>query len=235
MRFEKTLALFLLALVCRTASAQTTGNSGRVNLALASTEGLEAINVKTQVVEHKGRKSLRVTLKEGVAVSDNLETLVKIPGVEFKNGTIEVELAGEPAAGANEQARGFVGIAFRVRKTDPLSYESFYLRPANGRADDQLRRNHSTQYISHPEFPWFRLRKENPGVYESYADLAAGEWTKVKIVVSGQEAKLYVHGAEQPCLIVKDMKLGETAGSVALWLHSSTVAHFRNLVITPGQ
>ena len=155
--------------------------------------------------------------------------------MEFTNGTIEVELAGEPAAGADDQARGFVGIAFRLRKTEPVSYESFYLRPANGRAEDQLRRNHSTQYISHPEFPWFRLRKENPGLYESYVDLVTGEWTKVKIVVSGQEARLYVHGAEQPCLIVKDMKHGETTGKVALWVASPTVAHFRHLVIRRGR
>jgi hypothetical protein len=55
--------------------------------------------------------------------------------------------------------------------------ESIYLRPTNGRADDQLRRNHSVQYDSVPDFPWFRLRKESPGVYESYTDLEAGEWS----------------------------------------------------------
>jgi hypothetical protein len=44
------------------------------------------------------------------------------------------------------------------------------LRPTNGRADDQVRRNHSTQYISYPDFPWYRLREETPGMYESYSD-----------------------------------------------------------------
>jgi hypothetical protein len=33
---------------------------------------------------------------------------------------------------------------------DPSKYECFYVRPSNGRADDQLRRNHSAQYISMP-------------------------------------------------------------------------------------
>src|SRR5688572_33379506 len=113
--------------------------------------------------------------------------------------------------------RGFVGIAFRVQKQG-IGFECFYLRPTNGRADDQLRRNHATQYVSHPDYPWFRLREENPGVYESYTDLVPGEWTKVKIVVSGVQAQLYVNGAEQPCLIVNDLKLGHIEGLIALWI-----------------
>lgn len=67
------------------------------------------------------------------------------------------------------------------------------MRPTNGRAEDQVRRNHSSQYISFPEFPWHRLRKEFPEKYESCVDLTPGEWTPVKIVVDGTTAKLYVH------------------------------------------
>jgi hypothetical protein len=104
--------------------------------------------------------------------------------------------------------RGFIGIAFRVQPHGSR-FECFYLRPTNGRANDQLRRNHSTQYISHPAFPWHQLRKETPGVYESYADLVPGDWTPIRIVVSGIQAQLHVNGAEQPCLVVNDLKLGE--------------------------
>jgi hypothetical protein len=110
--------------------------------------------------------------------------------------------------------------------------ENFYLRPTNGRADDQLRRNHSVQYESVPDYPWHRLRKEHPGVYESYADLQAGPWTRMKIVVSGSKAQLYVNGADQPSLIVNDLKLGETRGQIALWAHSTTDGYFSNLKIT---
>jgi hypothetical protein len=85
--------------------------------------------------------------------------------------------------------RGFIGIAFRVQG-DGEKFECFYLRSSNGRANDQLRRNHSLQYISSPEFGWKRLRTEKPGIYESYADLVAGEWTRVKIVVSATKAQL---------------------------------------------
>jgi hypothetical protein len=127
--------------------------------------------------------------------------------------------------------RGFVGIAFRVQP-DGAAFECFYLRPTNGRANDQLRRNHATQYISHPDEPWHKLREEHPGVYESYADMLPGEWTKIKIVVSGASAQLYVGGAEQPCLIVNDLKLGETSGAIALWIGFGTEAHFSEIRVS---
>jgi hypothetical protein len=95
------------------------------------------------------------------------------------------------------------------------------------------RRNHSTQYVSEPEWPWDRLRKESPGVYESYVDLEAGAWTRYKIVVKGARAELYVHDAAQPCLIVKDLKLGDATGAIALWVGPGTDAYFANLKITP--
>lgn len=37
-----------------------------------------------------------------------------VVGEDFQNGTIELQLAGEPAAGASGGARGFAGVAFRV-------------------------------------------------------------------------------------------------------------------------
>ena len=84
--------------------------------------------------------------------------------------------------GAPEGARGFVGIAFRVQG-DLRTYDAFYLRPTNGRADDQVRRNHSAQYISHPDWPWFRFGRNFRRKYESYVDLVPGTWTKVRIEV----------------------------------------------------
>jgi hypothetical protein len=139
-------------------------------------------------------------------------------------------VAGKPSAAAGPAARGFIGIAFRVRGD---RYEYIYLRPTNGRADDQVRRNHSTQYGSHPEFEFDRLRKESPEKYESYVDLEAGAWTKYRIVVEGTKARLFVNGAAQPCLIVNDIKLGDSEGAVALWVGPGTEGYFANLKITP--
>jgi len=110
-------------------------------------------------------------------------------------------------------------------------YEYIYLRPTNGRVEDQVRRNHATQYGAHPEYDFARLRKEAPEKYESYVDLEPGVWTKMRIEVEGTKARLYVHGAEQPCLVVNDMKLGDTEGAVALWVGPGTEGYFSGFKI----
>lgn len=83
-----------------------------------------------------------------------------------------------------------------------------------------------------PDWPWFRLRKESPGVYESYADMVEGEWIHMKIVVHGTEGALYLANAAQPCLLVHDLKLGDTQGAIALWAEPNTNAYFANLNIS---
>ena len=110
------------------------------------------------------------------------------------------------------------------------TYDAFYLRPTNGRAEDQERRNHAAQYIAHPQWPWMRLRQETPSRYESYVDLVPGAWTRVRIEVRGAQARLFVHDQPQPTLVVNDVKSGATArGAIALWIDAGTIAHFRNL------
>ncbi len=209
---------------------------------LESVDGLRLHNVIAEPATLDGKKGLRLTLSEETAHrvarmtpaerhEANLNWCAVIEGLDFSNGVIEMELAGVPAPGAFEAARGFVGIAFRLQE-DIRTYDAFYLRPTNGRAEDQERRNHSVQYISPPDWPWFRLRQETPARYETYVDLVPGAWTKIKIEVRDERARLYVHGAAQPTLVVNDVKSGPNAtGAVALWLDPGTVAHFRNLTI----
>mgnify|MGYP000585506632 CR=1 FL=1 len=199
-------------------------------VALDSPKDQKLRNVKAEQVQYKGRKALRVTDDAPPNSSDD-DRFLMLTATDFKNGVIEIELAGDTMPNASVTARGFVGITFRTA-TDGSKFECFYLRPTNGRADDQVRRNHSTQYISHPDFPWQKLRKEFPEKYESYVDLTPGEWTKVKIEVVGTKARLYVHDASQPALIVNDLKLGESVGAIGLWVGPGTVAHFSNLRVS---
>ena len=196
---------------------------------LDSIKGLQPHDVTVDSTTYQGRKAVRVMPAPASAVKTaSGGGIVVLPGVTFHNGIIELEVAGKPGTGAPGDARGFVGVAFRV-SNDASKYECFYLRPTNGRADDQLRRNHSAQYISFPDYEWNRLRTEAPGQYESYVDLVPGEWTKIKVEVSGVKARLYVHGASQPALIVNDLKLGDSKGAVALWIGVGTEAYFTNL------
>jgi hypothetical protein len=175
----------------------------------------------------KGRSAIQVIATTGAA---NATSYAVIKDAVFRDGTIEVDLAGQPPAGAEGGARGFIGIAFRLQGDG--RYEYIYLRPTNGRADDQVRRNHSTQYSSHPGFSFAESRQQAPEKYESYVDLQPGVWTRYKIDVEGRKARLYVHGAEQPSLIVDDLKLEPREGGVALWVGPGTEGYFSNLKIT---
>jgi hypothetical protein len=210
--------------------------------ALQSAEGLRLHNVTATSATLNGKKGVRIEVSQDAMQRlrqmtpderNFAEELAVVDGVEFSSGVIEIELAGAPPPDAQD-ARGFVGIAFRLQN-DMRTYDAFYLRPTNGRAEDQERRNRATQYMSHPDWPWFRLRRETPGRYESYVDLVPAVWTKIRIEVRGDKARLFVNDGAQPALIVNDVKSGSTAkGAVALWIEAGTVAHFRNLVISAG-
>ena len=195
-------------------------------LAAQSADRLAAKNVSIAQTTFKGRSAIQVIASPD---APNATSYATVKDVLFRDGTIEVDVAGQPAAGAGGGARGFIGIAFRLQGDG--SYEYIYLRPTNGRADDQVRRNHSTQYSSHPNFDFAKSRQEAPEKYESYVDLQPGVWTKYKIEVEGRKARLYVHGAEQPCLIVNDLKIEPRAGGVALWVGPGTEGYFSNLKI----
>jgi hypothetical protein len=207
---------------------------------LESTAGLELHHVSAEPAVLHGKKGLRVTHSEEALrrlqrmtpdEQAHFPQLAIVEGLDFGDGIIEAEIAGEPSPGAGGDARGFVGIAFRVQ-SDAITYDAFYLRPTNGRAEDQERRNHAVQYISHPDWPWFRLRQETPSKYETYVDLLPGVWTRVKIEVRGARARLYVNEQQQPTLIVNDLKTGAPGkGAIALWIDRGTVAHFRDLRI----
>ena len=193
------------------------------SIRLSSARQLQLRHVEARLLSFRGRRAVR--LLEADPSPDDAQTLALLPGSEFTDGTIETAVAASPRVGAPNFARGFVGIAFRVQP-DASQFELFFLRPTNSRSDDQLRRNHSTQYMSHPDYPWFRLREEFPGAYESYVDLVPAAWTPIKIVVSGVRAAFFVHRAAQPALIVNELKLGHIGGPIGLWIGAGTEAYF---------
>jgi hypothetical protein len=201
-----------------------------LSLALDDAAQVEARNVTVRAVDYRGGPALEVRRRVSGAAPD-IDTFAFVPGFDFHNGTIEVEVAGSPLPDAPPGARGFVGVVFRVQTTDgSFASEGIYLRPTNGRADEQVRRNHSTQYFAYPGYDFARLRREAPAQYESYVDLIPGEWTAMRIEVQGTTAKLFVGEAPQPALIVNDLKRGTDAhGSVGLYVDNGTDGHFRKL------
>lgn len=229
MRFRWMCALVVTVLLVGS-QKQSAGQTGQ-KAAGIPLEKLELRNVKAEPVQYLGRSAVRVT-DAGAEGLDDAGRLAIVPGSAFQDGTIEVKLTGDSLPNAGEGARGFVGIAFRV-SGGGSQFECFYLRPKNGRSEDQLQRNHSVQYISVPGYPWNKLRAETPGKYESYVDLIPGQWTQVKIQVAGSHARLYVNGAEQPVLVVNDLKQPPASGAIALWVGPGTIAHFAELKVAP--
>jgi hypothetical protein len=217
-----------LAIAFGTVSVSTGASAQTVRLDRPA--NLRALNVELSTASYRGRDATRVIERYATPPVAGGEAIAILPGPDFVNGTIELDVAGRLAPGAAADARGFVGLAFDVTETGSR-FKSLYLRPTNGRAPDQLRRNHSTQFTSIPEHPWNRLRQEEPGVYESYVDLEAEAWTRMRVVVEGSKASLYVNGAEQPCLIVNDLKHPARGGAIALWIGAGTEAYFTNLRI----
>lgn len=227
------LAFMLTGQAHAASSGQQSSSSAReiTTLPLETLEGLSLYRADAVIADYRGTRALKVTMNREAEEEfrSGKPSFVWLP-VAFGNGVIEVEMAGTVAAGSPPAARGFIGAVFRIG--EDMGCEGFYLRPTNGRADDQVRRNHSTQYFSPPDYDFDRLRRESPEKYEAYADLVPGEWTKIRIEVDGEKARLFVHGAEQPCLVVNDLKRGaNTVGGVGLWVGPGTEGYFRNLSI----
>jgi len=191
---------------------------------------LEPNLVYMLVEKMEGQQVVKVVRDSTVKGADE-PSFVKIKGVDFRNGTIEVKVLSRLLKTAPTTARGFIGVAFRIDSLNSR-FESIYLRPTNGRAEDQLRRNHSIQYFSYPDYKFDRLRKEAEGIYESYADMGLDEWITMRIVVKGKQAKLFLNDNKQPSLIVNDLKLGDNiSGAIGLWVDNGTEGYFTDLKI----
>jgi hypothetical protein len=204
----------------------------------ASVDDFVLSGVSLEADNYQGEPAFKMTMPSQAIQDPQKEQLTDrnfmawLP-VNFQDGTIDVDVASELAADAPAYARGFVGLTFRIGNEG--SFESIYLRPTNSVADDQVRRNHSVQYVAYPEYRFDRLRRESPEKYESYAELDLGRWIHMKIVVSGQKAELFLDGKTRPSLIVNDLKLGaHHRGGVGVWLESGTVAYFRDLKVIPS-
>ena len=191
---------------------------------------LEAVNVSLSVEKLTGKEVVKV-IKDSTVEGSDMPTYVKIKGIDFKNGTIEVKVLSRLVKNAPEFARGFIGIAFRVNG-DNTKFESIYIRPTNGRAEDQVRRNHSIQYFSYPDYTFDRLRKEAPERYESYADMELNKWITLRIEIKDTKAKLFIDNNQQPSLLVNDLKHGANAsGAIAFWVDAGTEGFFADLKI----
>ena len=177
-----------------------------------------------------GKQAIKV-IKDSTIEAVDEATFVRIKDIDFTDGIIEVDVLSRLHKKARPSDRGFIGVAYRINE-DNSKFECMYIRPTNGRADDQIRRNHSIQYFSFPDFKFPRLRKESPEMYETYADMGLNEWIKIRIEVKGKQAKLFLYDNKQPSLVVNDLKLGAgVSGAIGLFVDVGTEGYFKDLKI----
>jgi len=170
----------------------------------------------------------RQTVKEltdGNKQGLTLDGILWLKDVDFKTGTIDIDLRGRDVF-----QESFLGIAFHG--VDTTTNDVIYFRPFNFQTTDTLRRKHTVQYISEPDFPWDKLRKEHPLVYENAVNPfpLAEAWFHARIVVNADNIVVYVDHSHQPSLTVKKLN-NRQSGLVGLW-SSGLPGDFANLVIT---
>jgi hypothetical protein len=196
---------------------------------LKDATGLVPHNVKFESVTYQGKPAIRMTT---VTQGDDAGFAL-LPGTDFQDGTIELDLAVKTLTPPGARMPGFTGVVFRA-KPDGSEYELFYLRPKNALSENQSMRNHAVQYCAEPGYGWYKLRREWPFVYESYAEIAPETWTHLKIEVVGRVARVYLNGAAKPSLVVDGLKSGNLHGAIGLWGYAREESYFSNLRISPA-
>lgn len=190
-----------------------------------------AVHTAIENVKCEGEEVLRVVKNEKIDMFDE-NTYARVNGSSFHNGTIEVKLRSRLLPDAPDFVRGFVGIVYRVDEND-REFESFYLRPANGRScSDSVRKKHGCQYFSYPGYTFQYFREHNITKYEAEADIDMDEWITLKAVIRDNVAEFFINHAETPALVVHDMKhgIGEK-GAVGVFVDIGTEAFVSDLRI----
>lgn len=190
---------------------------------LADGKGFEVLINRTVSSFTDGAKS-GLRFSEGAG-----EGVAYLQGIEFGDGTIELDIKGRDL-----QGQSFVGLAFHG--VDSATYDAIYLRPFNFRTPDPARRLRAVQYISHPTYPWQKLRAEHPGQYEKPVNPAPDPngWFHVRIVVAAPQVSVFVDGATEPSLVVSQLS-DRRKGRVGLWVGNGSNGDFANLKITPKE
>ena len=127
----------------------------------------------------------------------------------------------------------FIGFVFRASE-DNDRFESFYVRPRNGRScTEPQRRIHTMQYFSYPGYTFAYFRERGIADYEAKADIDLDEWIHLKGEVNGASASFYVDDMETPALVVDKMFGGaDLRGGVGLYVDNGTEGNFKNLQVT---
>jgi len=177
---------------------------------------IRVVNREMTITENK---NLHLSAKEDDGVA-------WISGVDFSNGTIEIDLKGRDVL-----QQSFLGIAFHA--VDQKTLDVVYFRPFNFQSSDTVRRSHAVQYASHPDYPWALLRDKFPGKYEHqiFPAPTPNGWFHVKIVVEYPDIRVFINNEVSPSLQVKQLS-ERKSGKFGLWVGNNSDGDFKNLTLT---
>lgn len=190
---------------------------------------LKAVHTSLEFVQKNGETLARVG-KIKKKEQDDTNTYARAVETDFHNGVIEVDVCGKLLPDAPAHARGFIGIVFRANETDS-EFESFYIRPTNGRdCDDPIRKTHACQYFSFPGYTFSYFREFGIGGFECpLDDIALGEWSHIRAEIVEDEATFFVNDRKA---ITVTLKHGTSArGAVGLYVDIGTDGYFKNLIV----
>lgn len=194
--------------------------------AVAQAYNLQQLLNENQLVVDGREASLSKDKKGAISFDARQEDGVAfLKGVNFSEGTIEVDIRGRDL-----QGQSFVGIAFHG--VDRQTTDVVYFRPFNFQAAEQIRRSHSVQYVSHPQHGWSTLRENFPGKYEKAITSPPdpNDWFHAKIEVKGDKITVYVDNSSTPSLTVTKLN-PRTQGQIGLWVGYGSSGDFANLTI----
>ena len=178
-----------------------------------------------------------------VALEDNIIKVSKIDKFEendtnsivvfeeskFKNFCFEVDVLAKLRDDAPSHARGFIGIIFGCNEENS-KFESFYIRPANGRnCIDPIRQKHACQYFSFPGYTFSYFREFGIDKYENkISTIALNEWKHIKVVVNDSNTQLYVN---QELALNVERILPISPGKIGLFVDIGTEGYFKNIEV----
>lgn len=203
-----------------------------INSIIFQDQSFIPVGVSIGLTELDGEQVIRV-VKPEENVEPDVATYARMVGSDFHNGIIELDVRARLMHWADIDCRGFIGIVFRATE-DSDRFESFYVRPRNGRScTEPQRRIHTMQYFSYPGYTFAYFRERGISDYEAKADIEMDEWIHIKAEIDDAGAKFYVDDMETPALVVDEMFGGANLrGGVGLYVDNGTQGHFTNFKVT---
>ena len=179
---------------------------------------LTVLNRKIEAIDEQRIKFVRLS-------ENSKEGIIWLPIKNFESGIIEIEMRGKDIL-----QRSFVGVIFHGQNDS--TYDAVYCRPFNFFAKDSVRKIHAIQYVSHPDFPWKKLRDTRNGEFEKeiLSPPDPNGWFTMRVKIDNKTVEAFINQKEKPSLVIE--KLTNTkSGKLGIFVGDGSGGDFRSVKI----